>query len=289
MPDAVQPPIPADGVADALDLNGIRADTARQPHPTRSEDGSQVSTMSDTSNADTEASGHAEKEASPMVPVNALFRFADGKDRAYLAVGALGGIANGTMLPFMTTAFGTSLNGVGMGGAEQQDKVRGAAMQLLYFGIIAGVGGFLQFYCFKAAAERQLRRVKRAYLSAVLRQDIAWFDEQRAGALLSRMGSSTYQMSDGLGEKLGLLCQFTGMFFAGFYGGFSANWRLSLVLLSIAPLMVIVGGIVMAFMAKVTSGSEDGYAAAGAVADEAIGAVRTVCMLAGGETRVQEA
>lgn len=42
----------------------------------------------------------------------------------------------------------------------------------------AGVAGFLQQFCWSYTSVRQTNRLRRRYLTAVLRQDVAFFDTQ---------------------------------------------------------------------------------------------------------------
>jgi ABC-type multidrug transport system fused ATPase/permease subunit len=48
---------------------------------------------------------------------------------------------------------------------------------------------------------------------------------------------------EGIGSKVGMAIQFTVTFFAGFAIGFVYSWKLTLVILSLTPLMIIAGGI----------------------------------------------
>lgn len=63
-------------------------------------------------------------------------------------------------------------------------------MLILYFGIIAiGVliGGWIMVTTFQCSSERQIYRMRLAYYKAVLRQNIAWFDDNASGAINSRL------------------------------------------------------------------------------------------------------
>lgn len=48
---------------------------------------------------------------------------------------------------------------------------------------------WLQYTCLSIAATRQVKRLREAYLSAMLKQDIAWFDATGTGALTERISS----------------------------------------------------------------------------------------------------
>ena len=63
-------------------------------------------------------------------------------------------------------------------------------MLILYFGIITAVVfvvGTVQVLTFQLSSERQGYKMRLAYYRAVLRQNIAWFDENSSGAITSRL------------------------------------------------------------------------------------------------------
>ena len=55
------------------------------------------------------------------------------------------------------------------------------------------------------------------------------------------------RVREGLGDKLSLFIQFTSTFISGFAVGFVYNWQLTLVMLSLSPLLAATG----AWMARV--------------------------------------
>jgi ATP-binding cassette subfamily B (MDR/TAP) protein 1 len=60
-------------------------------------------------------------------------------------------------------------------------------------------------------------RIRTAYLSAVLRQNIAWFDNVGAGEVATRISADTLLIQDAIGDKLPIalshLATFSGVFF----------------------------------------------------------------------------
>lgn len=50
--------------------------------------------------------------------------------------------------------------------------------------------------------------------------------------------------------------------------GLVEGWQLALVVLAVAPLLAIVGGVMMKFMRESSSKSQIAYSVAGAIADE---------------------
>ena len=56
--------------------------------------------------------------------------------------------------------------------------------------------------------------------------------------------SDILKIYDGIGDKNGLLFQWMATFISGFVIGFVNSWRLSLVILSTAPLMGMAAGFI---------------------------------------------
>ncbi|KAF4020015.1 hypothetical protein G4228_012226, partial [Cervus hanglu yarkandensis] len=95
------------------------------------------------------------------------------------------------------------------------------------------------------------------------------------------------KISEGIGDKVGMFFQAIATFFAGFIVGFIRGWKLTLVIMAISPIL----GLSTAVWAKILSAFSDkelaAYAKAGAVAEEALGAIRTVIAF-GGQKRELE-
>ena len=71
------------------------------------------------------------------------------------------------------------------------DSFLGIINQLMiYFGIIAAavfVFGTIQVLAYQVSSERQVHKMRLAYYKAILRQNIAWYDENASGAIASRL------------------------------------------------------------------------------------------------------
>ena len=79
-----------------------------------------------------------------------------------------------------------------------------------------------------------------------------------------------------MGDKVGSFLQFMGMFFVGFGIGFAYGWKLTLVVLSIVPLLGAAGALFAKALASSAGGAQGFYAKAGGIADEVLRMIRTV-------------
>lgn len=62
--------------------------------------------------------------------------------------------------------------------------------------------------CGIISSERQANRIRVAYLKAMLRQDVGWFDVNKPGEVASRMQEDTASVQGGINESIGLAVQY---------------------------------------------------------------------------------
>ncbi|VDM51137.1 unnamed protein product [Toxocara canis] len=75
---------------------------------------------------------------------------------------------------------------------------------------------------------------------------------------------------------MALLVQFVSQFFAGFIVAFAYDWRLTLIMMSLSPFMIIAGAFMAKLMASATAKEAENYATAGGIAEEVLSSIRTV-------------
>ena len=88
----------------------------------------------------------------------------------------------------------------------------------------------------------------------------------------------------GMGEKLGIIIQAFSTFLASLLVSFLFSWKLTLVILSIVPVLVLTSFLSGKVMTEVSYKEKTAYAAAGSIAEEVISSIRTVVSF-GGENR----
>ncbi|XP_005414963.1 PREDICTED: multidrug resistance protein 3 isoform X2 [Chinchilla lanigera] len=234
----------------------------------------------------------------------ALFRYSDWQDRVLMSLGTIMAVAHGSGLPLMMTVFGEmtdkfvntaenfsfpvnfSLSQLNPGRILEEEMTRYA---YYYSGLGAGVlvAAYIQVSFWTLAAGRQIKKIRQKFFHAILRQEIGWFDINDIAELNTRLTDDISKISEGIGDKIGMFFQAVATFFAGFVVGFIRGWKLTLVVMAISPVL----GLSTAVWAKVLSAFSDkelaAYAKAGAVAEEALGAIRTVIAF-GGQNKMLE-
>ncbi|GJP35341.1 hypothetical protein CLOM_g19843 [Closterium sp. NIES-68] len=146
-----------------------------------------------------------------------------------------------------------------------------------------------QTVMFGAVGYSLIRRVRALCFSAVLRQEMAWFDqdENSSGAIGVRLSTDAAQVRGMVGDQLALLVQNLATVILGLVLAFRANWQLSLVILAIVPLLGITGTVQMQSLKGFSESAKAKFEEASRVANDAVSAIRTVAAF-GAEQRVQE-
>ncbi|EQC39771.1 hypothetical protein SDRG_03197 [Saprolegnia diclina VS20] len=215
-------------------------------------------------------------EPEPTMSFVSLYRYGNAGDAALIGSGVCMSIVNGATFPFMAILFGDALNHFS---TNNQSAVNDTALNFLILSFVLLLSGYGSYACFAISAERQMRSLRREVLKHVLYQEISWYDQRDASELASRISGDTVKIKEGMGEKLGEAFRYVVQFFAGYAIGFYKGWNLSLAMCAVMPIMAISLTFLIKRLHESTARSQKVYATAGAVAEETIGAMRTVASL----------
>ncbi|XP_071946246.1 ATP-dependent translocase ABCB1-like [Antedon mediterranea] len=240
---------------------------------------------------DGEEETETKEEEVETISLLTLFRYATCVDFFLMIVGSTFAVAVGAGWPALMIVFGELTDTLveyesgtsNLTAKEFEDKMADFA---LYFGIIALVvmfSGLMQISCWVAACQRQVNKIRKAFFKAILRQDIGWFDAHPSGELNTRLSDDIERIREGIGDKFGLTMQYVGQFLAGFSLGFYKSWELTLVMMSLTPLLAICGSLITKIVTEFAKKEQDSYAKAGSVAEEVLSCIRTVVAFGGEE------
>ncbi|ESO91246.1 hypothetical protein LOTGIDRAFT_153678 [Lottia gigantea] len=126
------------------------------------------------------------------------------------------------------------------------------------------------------ACERQTNKIRKAFFQSILRQDQGWFDQHQSGELTTRLSDDLERIREGIGDKFSLCIQFVAQFISGFAIGFTKSWKLTLVMMSLTPLLAVCAAFVGKLVASYSKKEQTSYAQAGSVAEEVLSCIRTV-------------
>ncbi|XP_075067982.1 ATP-dependent translocase ABCB1 isoform X5 [Mixophyes fleayi] len=242
-----------------------------------------------------------QKLASPFT----MFRYSGGVDKILMLVGTVAAMAHGAGLPLMMLVFGgmtdsfveagKNMTEEGMINAsnipievvdlEEQMTTYAYYYTAIGFGVL--LAAYIEISFWTLAAGRQIKKIRRNFFHAVLRQEIGWFDVNDAGELNTRLTGDVQKMNEGIGSKIALLIQSLTTFLTGIIIGFIKGWKLTLVILAISPLMGLSAALWAKILTAFTNKELTAYAKAGAVAEEVLSAIRTVIAFGGQDKEVQ--
>uniref|UniRef100_A0A8C2TL80 ATP binding cassette subfamily B member 5 n=1 Tax=Coturnix japonica TaxID=93934 RepID=A0A8C2TL80_COTJA len=238
-----------------------------------------------------------DKSEKKVVGIFELFRYADWVDILLMVVGLIAAAANGTGLPLMIIIFGDMTNAFVLSGVNSSMSegasgnnsscqptpgvdIEAEMTKFAYYYVGIGFAvlilSTIQVWTFLIAATRQTSRIRRKFFFAVLHQEMAWFDSTQIGTLNTRLTDDINTIHEGIGDKICIFVQFFSTFLTGIIIGFVHGWKLTLVILSVSPLLAASAAVWSTLLASLTAKELSAYAKAGAVAEEVLTAIRTV-------------
>ncbi|XP_041039515.1 ATP-binding cassette, sub-family B (MDR/TAP), member 4 isoform X1 [Carcharodon carcharias] len=237
------------------------------------------------------------------VSLVALFRYAACVDKLLMVLGSLAALIHGAGFPLMVIVFGEMTDSFIQN--EISENMKNSTMNITtgasntleeqmtrfsyyYVGIGAAVlvAAYIQISFWSLAAARQTKKIRKAFFHAILRQEIGWFDVSQIGELNTRLTDDISKISEGIGDKIGLLIQSLASFVGGFVVGFVNGWKLALVILAVSPVLGISAALWSKLLTSFTKQEQNAYAKAGAVAEEALSSFRTVVAFGGQKKEV---
>ncbi|KAL7166848.1 hypothetical protein ACSBR2_037507 [Camellia fascicularis] len=226
------------------------------------------------------------------VPLMKLFAFADVYDYFLMFVGSIGACIHGASVPVFFIFFGKLINIIGLAylfPAQASHRVAKYSLDFVYLSVVILFSSWTEVACWMHSGERQAAKMRMAYLRSMLNQDISVFDteESSTGQVISAITSDILVVQDAISEKVGNFMHYISRFIAGFTIGFIRVWQISLVTLSIVPLIAIAGGVYAFVATGLIVRVRKSYVKAGDIAQEVIGNVRTVQAFAGEERAVR--
>ncbi|KAF3056757.1 Leptomycin B resistance protein [Trichoderma lentiforme] len=220
---------------------------------------------------------------SPNVGVSylMLYRYADVWDCLIITISALCAIAAGAILPLLSILFGqitSAFQKISLNAIPYHDFEAQLNKNVLYF-VYIGIAEFATVYVstvgFIYTGEHITQRIRQEYLKAILRQNIAYFDNLGAGEITTRITADTNLIQDGISQKIGLTLTAIATFITAFIIAYVKYWKLALICTStiVCLLLIMSGG--SHFIIHFSKLSFQSLANGNTVAEEVISSIRT--------------
>ncbi|KAL0086716.1 P-loop containing nucleoside triphosphate hydrolase protein [Phycomyces blakesleeanus] len=233
----------------------------------------------DDSDQDTSDKKAAKKKKARSLPIWSLFRYATISDKFMIFIATIFSVCIGAIQPASIIILGkflTNLQTALLTPSTVLDSSMNLILVYVYLGTAVTIAAYVSNAFWVLSGENQTRQIRLKYVHAILRQDMTWFDKAEDGSLTTRLAADTQMIQDGTSEKFGLFVKSIAQFLTGFIIAFTQGWRLAVVMLATVPVLVGVGSAMGFFISKYTLETQDSYAKAGSVAEQAFSGIRTV-------------
>ncbi|PAN33640.1 hypothetical protein PAHAL_6G035400 [Panicum hallii] len=174
-----------------------------------------------------------------------LLCYADTVDWLLMALGTIGSIIHGIAFPVGYLLLGKALDAFGTNINDQEGMVHALYKVVPYVWYMAAAtlpAGMVEISCWIYSSERQLARMRLAFLRSVLNQEVGAFDTDLTTAtIITGVTNHMSVIQDAIGEKLGHFVASFSTFFAGIIIAFISCWQVAMLSFLVIPLILVIG------------------------------------------------
>ncbi|XP_043195195.1 multidrug resistance protein homolog 49-like [Amphibalanus amphitrite] len=183
-------------------------------------------------------------EGEPVYPAVSMWRLVrlSGPEWPFVLLGVLASAVCGCAIPVYALFFGDVLANLAESDRQlAQEKADFYSVVFLMVGLGLGTAMFLQSAMFGIAGLRLTARLRRLTMAAILRQEMAFFDDpvNSVGALCSRLATDSSNIHGACGPRLGTVAQAVSTLAFSVTVAAYLSWRLALVLAPFVPLVLV--------------------------------------------------
>ncbi|XP_023744885.1 ABC transporter B family member 1 [Lactuca sativa] len=198
---------------------------------------------------------------------------------SYALVGSVGSVVCGSLSAFFAYVLSAVLSVYYSQDHEYMIKQIGKYCYLL-IGVSSAALIFntLQHSFWDVVGENLTKRVREKMLAAVLKNEMAWFDqeENESSRVAARLALDANNVRSAIGDRISVIMQNSALMLVACTTGFILQWRLALVLVAVFPVVVAATVLQKMFMQGFSGDLEGAHAKATQLAGEAVANMRTV-------------
>ena len=153
-------------------------------------------------------------------------------------------------------------------GESVTSRINDTLKILAYVGAGLFFGRLIYFSLVDYVCQCQLLKYKRAYLKAVLRQDVSWYDASKPEEISVAFTSAMTKVQKGLAAPAFMLFEGIGYGTAGFALGFFYEAEVAGVTLATVPLLILPATVMMSVVENGAKAISGAYSTAGGIATE---------------------
>ncbi|CAF3793980.1 unnamed protein product [Rotaria sordida] len=250
-------------------------------------------------------SKEATESKTDRLKIYEIFSYADNLDILLMIAGIIAALISGGLYPVAMYFFqGITDNLANLGGSRikfiyfnnvtnisnecaivsnknnQTELAYDSINRLTKYYIIIGFSNIICFWIAWAtwmlAAERQVRRIRFALFRNILRQEIGWFDIQKAGELNNRLIVDLDKIKDGINYHVPQFFILLSITLSVVIFTLIIGYKLTFIFLSISPIIILIFNLTIIVIEKYTIKEVSAFATASSIAQEVLGNIRTV-------------
>lgn len=172
-----------------------------------------------------------------------------------LFTGTIFAILGGIIYPILGTLYGKLIDDLNSSSCDPDNEapIDAVRTQVLLIAAVA-LAQFVIIYvymgCWTLFGERLVRRLRTRYLAALLRQDLAYFEQMSPGVIPSRLDSDIQAIQDGTSEKVAVVLTSVSYFLTAYCVSYVLSAKLAAMMSIMVPAYLLVGTFCSHFLAK---------------------------------------
>ncbi|KAL6326656.1 hypothetical protein AAG906_010830 [Vitis piasezkii] len=212
----------------------------------------------------------------------------------YAVLGSIGAAIFGSFNPLLAYVIAlivTAYYRGGEGGEHSRDDRRHLRQEvdkwcliIACMGVVTVVANFLQHFYFGIMGEKMTERVRRMMFSAMLRNEVGWFDEEEnsADTLSMRLANDATFVRAAFSNRLSIFIQDSAAVIVAVLIGMLLGWRLALVALATLPILTVSAFAQKLWLAGFSRGIQEMHRKASLVLEDAVRNIYTVVAFCAG-------
>ncbi|KAI5635212.1 ABC transporter transmembrane region domain-containing protein [Phthorimaea operculella] len=223
---------------------------------------------------------HADRKPAPL-SFCALIKL-NAPEWKSISIGSVFSALTGIAMPVFMIIFGIVLGEMSKSNAETlMGSVKAVAFFCVVLGLAIGATNLIQTVSFGIAGAYLTERLRVHMFGHLMAQDIGFYDkdDNATGALCARLSSDAAYVRQATGQRIGVVLQSIGAVGGALIIAGLAEWRIALVALAFAPVLVVVVYYESKLAQVESFGNAEAVKNSTKIALEAVSAVRTVASL----------
>ena len=213
-------------------------------------------------------------------------------DWIFLVFAIIGSIGAGISMPIMSyftsdvysdvgnTSESVTAEDIALMREAVEDTMEDQIKKQLICGAVSFVCNFLSVCFWSLIGNRCCYNLKKKYFTTILAQEQGWFDSNNAFEFATKVQAQLEQVEQGIGDKVGLVITMVSQCIVGFIFAFIASWKLTLVMLCVAPIILFFTMFLMLALRKGIVLARKTWETAGGIAEEMLYNIKTVASFA---------